>query len=177
MTDEIDSSLYALGALRGEDYAAARRKARNDADFCVKVADWEAALAPMAAFSRPARAPDDLLARIESRLDAGASDQTQGKTVRAGEGRWIQLAPGLRMKPLRKNAHTGRQTILLDVRPGAIYEGHAHDQDEEIFMISGDLRFDGIVLGPGDYHLAPMGSRHPRAASERGCLCLIVCAL
>ena len=170
---DMDAALYALGTLSGEDYERARRCAESDSTWGAVVADHEAALAPMAAACAPVAPPDDLLARIEARLDRAAT----GTTSRADAARWVEVSPGMRVRVLSKSPETRRRTILLDVAPGAIYEAHDHDDDEEIYMISGDLRIGDLDLGPGDHHFAPRGSRHPRATSRQGCVCLIVCAI
>ena len=68
----------------------------------------------------------------------------------------------------------GRQTILVKVEAGAVYDGHNHEEDEELYLISGDLTIGGVELRPGDFHLAPKGSRHPAATTRGGCLCLFV---
>ena len=171
---DADAALYALGALAGEDYERARRRAERDPAWAASVADHETALAPMAWACAQVAPPDDLLARIEARIDGVP---TAGATTRADAARWVEVAPGLRVRVLHKSVETRRRTILLEVGPGALYEEHDHDDDEEIYMISGDLVIGDLELGPGDHHFAPKGSRHARATSLKGCVCLIVCAM
>ena len=40
---------------------------------------------------------------------------------------------------LNEIASVGRQTFMAELQPGAEYADHDHDQDEEIYVISGDL--------------------------------------
>ena len=61
--------------------------------------------------------------------------------------------------------------------PGSTGTVHSHDDDEECYVVSGDISFGEHVLGPGDFHVAPKGSTHPAARSVHGCLCLFVMAL
>ena len=49
-----------------------------------------------------------------------------------------------------------------------------HRVAEHCYVLSGDVRAAGEVLGPGDYHLAAAGTTHADFTSERGCLLLIV---
>ena len=90
-----------------------------------------------------------MLARIEARLDAGAHS-AMGHALRAADGDWMQLGPGIRMKVLHRNMQSRRQMVLLVADPGAEYSAHVHDTDEELFVVSGDLTIDGEeLIGPG----------------------------
>ncbi|MEF2975520.1 cupin domain-containing protein, partial [Pseudomonas aeruginosa] len=64
-----------------------------------------------------------------------------------------------------------------EMAPGTVVDTHAHDIDEECYVISGDIAFGQEALGPGDFHVAPAGSRHGHVSSRGGCLCLIVTAM
>ncbi len=163
------AALYALGALAPVEYEGVRR----DREVVERAEAWEPMLAPLAATLVPLSPPPDLFARIEQRIDSRATSFTLG----TGDGRWITVTPGLRVKILNTNPETRRQTILLDVDPGADYGAHSHDQDEEIYMISGDLQFGAISLSAGDYHLARAGSSHTRASTRGGCRCLVMRAI
>ena len=57
--------------------------------------------------------------------------------------------------------------------PGALFPAHAHDDDEEAYVLSGDLAFDDLVLNAGDYHLARPGVRHPVGRTRGGCMLLV----
>ena len=59
-----------------------------------------------------------------------------------------------------------RITFLIRAQPGAEFPAHHHDDDEEAYVLSGDLDFDDLVLGAGDYHLARPGVRHPVATHQ-----------
>jgi hypothetical protein len=52
-----------------------------------------------------------------------------------------------------------------------------HAAAEECFVVSGDLHVGDLVMGPGDYQMAPPGSEHGRQWTEGGCLLYISCAL
>ena len=172
--DDIEAGLLALGCLAVDEHAAARLRSARDPGFARAADDWEARLLPLALALPPAEPPPGLFARIEQRIGGFAAPA--GLTIRAGEGRWHAVGPGFSSKLLHLMPAIGRQTLPLRVEPGALYAGHGHDDDEELFRISGDLTIGGIALGPGDYHLAAKGSRHPGATTRQGCLCLFVMA-
>jgi anti-sigma factor ChrR (cupin superfamily) len=96
--------------------------------------------------------------------------------VRADEGRWEQLCPGIERKTLWHDRDKGRITFLIRAQPGAEFPAHQHDDDEEAYVLSGDLAFDDLVLGAGDYHLARPGVHHPVARSRGGCMLLMTAA-
>ena len=78
----------------------------------------------------------------------------------------------------QKAAQEARKNILNKFRaqPGAEFPAHHHDDDEEAYVLSGDLSFDDLVLGAGDYHLARPGVRHPVGRTRRGCMLLVTAA-
>jgi quercetin dioxygenase-like cupin family protein len=112
-----------------------------------------------------------------ARIDAREKLQKISRTLRANEGEWIFMGPGARFKELDRNAALNRWTILFDAEAGAAFPEHEHRQDEEIFMISGDLSFADVELGPGDFHFSPAGSVHAAHRTRAGCRCIIVQAM
>jgi anti-sigma factor ChrR (cupin superfamily) len=175
--DDIAAALWAAGALTAPEYRAVKERLKRDPAFAAKAREWEEALAPLAAQSGSIEPPPALLGQIEARLDARAKLENLSRTLRANEGEWIALAPGVRFKELNRNEALGRWTILVDAQPGACFPPHEHAQDEEIYMISGDLSIGDLELGPGDFHFSPAGSRHPENRSRAGCRCIIAQAM
>ena len=70
----------------------------------------------------------------------------------------------------------GRITFLIRAPPGTEFPAHAHDGDEEAYVLSGDLAFDDLVLGAGNHHLARPGVRHPVGRTKQGCRLLVTAA-
>lgn len=175
--DDIDAALWAAGALTAPEHAALKDRMKRDPEFAAKAREWEDALAPLAALAPDATAPTGLFEKIEARLDSRLRLETLSRTLRADTGDWIKVSPGMRVKLLHRNVELGRQTVLLDIEPGAVYPAHAHEQDEEIFMISGDLAIGAEELGPGDFHVSAKGSRHPAATTRAGCRCIVSMAM
>lgn len=61
--------------------------------------------------------------------------------------------------------------------PGATYAAHAHDHDESLWVIEGEITFgiDGRAyrLGPGDRLMLPRGTVHTAHAGPTGAAYLI----
>ncbi len=110
--------------------------------------------------------------RVMCRIDEAIGQEVGSfVTVRADDGSWIELAPGLKKKVLKADPITGAESYLLKAGPGAEAPPHRHDYDEHCLVLEGDVSFgDGIVLHAGDYHFAPRGSEHGIARTETGAL-------
>ena len=83
------------------------------------------------------------------------------------------MSPGLKIKILNQNHSLNRQTFMAWLEPGAEYSDHDHDQDEEIYMVEGDLIIGALVLRAGDFHVARTGKHHPVHRTKSGCICII----
>ena len=135
-------------------------------------ADWAARLATELKPVRPA--PERALAMREKlfqRIHAEARPapgSAEHLTLRAGDGRWLQLAPGIRMKPL--NRERGMLSYLLELAPGESLPAHDHGEDEECMVLRGDIWLGDVHAFAGDYHLARKGVPHGRLHTEGGCL-------
>jgi anti-sigma factor ChrR (cupin superfamily) len=157
-------------ALRVRDVERPRNEDGDAPDPAV--ARWEVRLGGLAAAVPGVTPPqvvfDRALAQIRAPRPARSDEGTL--TVRAEEGSWRPMAPGVRIKTLWHDRRTGRWSALLRVEPGAVYPPHDHDDDEECLVLEGELRFGDLVLKAGDFHLAHKGHRHPKASSPGGCL-------
>jgi quercetin dioxygenase-like cupin family protein len=172
MTDDERASAYVIGLLDAEERAQCRLRIIEDQVFAGLVAEWEKRLAPLA-LNGEADIPDGLLEPIEARISASGIELPGTMTIRAGTGDWIDVAPGLKIKVMSRIEAINRQTFMAWLQPGGQYADHDHDQDEEIYMIEGDLIIGDIVLRPGDFHIARAGRHHPVHRTTTGCLCLI----
>lgn len=175
--DDIAAALWAAGALTAPEYEAVRERLKRDPAFAAKAREWEEALAPLAGAAGAVEPSPKVLENIDARIDARVKLENMSRALRADEGEWIALGPGVRYKELHRNEALGRWTILIDAEPGATFPAHEHRQDEEIYMISGDLSFGDVELGPGDFYFSPKGSLHAAHSTRAGCRCLIIQAM
>jgi quercetin dioxygenase-like cupin family protein len=54
------------------------------------------------------------------------------------------------------------------MQPGARYDSHSHEDDEECLVIEGDLVFGHLTVKAGDFHFALKGRTHPPAYGPSG---------
>ena len=133
--------------------------------------------------SAPARAdiPSQRLAqlrdRVMHRVDEEPTLASLFMTIRADEGRWIEIAPLMEKKVLNVNEETGIESYLLRLHPGAAPERHCHDEDELCIVLEGDVSFGDTCLEAGDYHFARKGSWHGRANTVHGALLFLQSAV
>lgn len=161
-----------LGLLDPEDHGAARIRAIEDNEFGAEVCAWEERLAPLA-LGESTPPPPDVLARAETVIERTGQFLPGSVTLRAGDGEWLQAGPGLKVKILNRISALNRQTIMVDLAAGGEYPAHEHGQDEEIYMIAGDLLIGELTLLPGDFHIVKAGRRHPVHRTRSGCVCII----
>lgn len=176
-SDDIGlAEAYVLGTLDG----AARRRAEirivEDQAFAADARAWERRLAPLALVGE-AVLPEGLLDRIEAKITASRVELPGTYTKRAGDGKWHEVTPGFHVRVLGRDMTLRRQTIMLRLAPGTQYQAHDHGQDEEIYMMEGDLEIGSLTLKAGDYHIARAGYRHPQAITRKGCTCIVMQAL
>jgi hypothetical protein len=97
-------------------------------------------------------------------------------SIRAGEGEWRPLAPGVDHKLLHLDTERQVATLLARIGPGVIFPGHNHSGPEECYVISGDVVIQGQHLFAGDFHHADGASEHDPITSIHGGEVLLVVA-
>jgi quercetin dioxygenase-like cupin family protein len=164
---------FVLGTSAAEERAHVLQRVEADKAFGALVTEWENRLAPLVLKGSVAP-PPDMLDRIETRI-AKAGTELPGTYTSRGEGaQWVEMIPGLKMRLLYRNEAARRQTILVQMQPNATFPEHGHDdQDEEIYILEGDLVIGELTLKAGDFHLARANRIHPQHWSRTGCIALI----
>jgi anti-sigma factor ChrR (cupin superfamily) len=177
--EDVLSAEYALGLLRGEARAAFAARLEADDGLRASVAYWQRVFGGLDAAGRgsddasPAAIFDSILARI----DAEGMQLPGTRTRRADGAVWIDIGPGLVARVLHVDRAHNRQSLLIRMSPGAIYQAHVHDIDEETFVVEGDLSFGDLKLGAGDHHMAAAFTRHPVGHTVGGCVVLVTTSL
>jgi quercetin dioxygenase-like cupin family protein len=164
---------YVLGVLDAEERAAVERAAAADPALAAEIASWQEHFMPLLD-KVEVEPPADLFDRIKAAVAAEAPELPGTTTIRADEGSWQRIATGVERKILYRTE--GRVTYLIRGQPGARLPGHEHDDDEEIYVLSGDLTMDTVTLRAGDFHLARRGVQHPTATTAEGCMLLVSAA-
>jgi anti-sigma factor ChrR (cupin superfamily) len=129
----------------------------------------------MAAALLPADLPqsqrDAMLGRIMRQIDDEAPPGTV--TIRSAAMQWQSAGPGVEVKVLRMDRSRNDQTVLIRMQPGAVVVGHRHTQQEECWVIEGEIFIGSHRLGQGDMHVAGPGVVHPLIHAPHGALLMI----
>lgn len=122
-------------ALRKRVLAQVRREAVQEEQTFQSVVDHVAFAAPPIA--PPASLRDRLLdlVRHETRPPQGPVNALT--FVRASEGEWIEMAPGVTAKVLYLDPVSRRATALVRMAPGSAYAPHRHAEPEELYVLEG----------------------------------------
>src|ERR1700734_674897 len=114
---------------------------------------------------------DSLHDRIMQRTRDDAPAGTA--TTRAADMRWLAVGPGVEVKVLRSDPGRRDQTVLIRMQPGAVVVGHGHTQEEECWVLDGEIFIGEHRLGQGDMHVARRGAVHAPIHAPGGALLLI----
>jgi anti-sigma factor ChrR (cupin superfamily) len=119
----------------------------------------------------PIEPPAGARQRMKDRLFARLHESAGVATIRAGEGEWRSLAPGVSQKMLL--AGGGGASFLLRLAPDAVLPAHEHAAYEECLVLEGDIGIGELWLRAGDYQVLVPGTHHGDARSHDGCLLFI----
>jgi anti-sigma factor ChrR (cupin superfamily) len=175
------AALYVAGCLPHAARRAFEEQMRTDPEAAAAVAAFDPVAVELARAAGPVtpdpRVKEALLRRIAAAEDAPAAASSL-VIRRANEDGWKPSPyPGISLRILHTDRTRRQFTALLRMAPGATFPVHDHSGDEECYVLDGDLRVAGHVLGPGDYQYAPSGSRHVEQTTEGGCTCLLIAPL
>jgi hypothetical protein len=94
--------------------------------------------------------------------------------ARSAQIPWNQLAAGVEMKDLHREA-TGSRTSLIRMQPNVPFPPHPHGFIEDLYVLEGDAWVGDIHMDAGDYCRAPAGTEHNDVRSgELGVVALVV---
>lgn len=189
-TQEL-AALFALGALtQHEARAVETLRAEPGNALADEIAAFESVTAQLGfAVGECSPSPavrTTLLARIsdteparssfgeEFHLPFTAQDLSQVFSLRANEGDWLELGPGLTAKTLFVDATRGLVTSLVKMAPGGALPPHRHKGEEQFYVLEGDCNVHGTRLGPGDFHRAAPGSVHESTYTVEGTTFLLI---
>lgn len=170
MTTGFDdlAALDALGILSDDEQAELRRLVSTADSTTLDDADlYREAVAQLAESLDAVMPPADVKQKVMRAV-------SPGRTVRANEGAWTTIAPGVRLKKLSSDRARNTVTVLMEMQPGSSVPPHEHHHPEDSYIISGNARLGDLVLFAGDFHHVDAGTHHDSIVSDDGCLAILV---
>ena len=129
----------------------------------------------LAAGVKPAEIGIEQRERLRRRIIEQAREQApEGThTLRADEAAWIQIAPFVAIRELRRDEASGTHTSLMRMHPGDAIPAHRHLLEEEFMVLEGECHIGTHKLVAGDIHIAAAGSWHEPVTTRSGVLVLL----
>lgn len=169
MTDKNLAVDFATGALSPQERSDVTRQRLTDPVLDAAIVHHEAMLAPLAGVAGEIAPPFGLKDRVVAAIIASEQHQGDGKRMNAfNAGDWRVIFPGVDIKRLWPKGPK-----LMRCEPGSIIPAHDHDEDEYLFVVSGDFLLEGQRFRLGDQLFSPQGSRHDEGTTRTGCLLLL----
>jgi anti-sigma factor ChrR (cupin superfamily) len=180
------ASLHSLGLLEAAEAArweshlgrcpvcAAEMRACAELVAGVTQAEAEKVLAALPESQPPRHLKEKLMRQIAaSPSPAGLPNSL---ILRADEGRWRKILPGIEVKALFLDPIAKTVTSLVRVAAGAVYPAHIHMGVEHLYVLDGEIVFEDHTLSTGDYEMRPADSTHSSATTTpaEGCLLLVI---
>jgi quercetin dioxygenase-like cupin family protein len=121
------------------------------------------------------RSAESLWGQLAKRIAGEAATQPFVPPLEAPDKpEWEEVAPGIQVKILARNAEIDSVSMLVRLDPGTDYPAHRHAGTEELHLLHGVLKVDDRTLYPGDFIHSEAGSVDHRVWSETGCTCFLM---
>jgi len=167
------ASLFAAGALPPHEEAEFEEHVKGCGVCAAEARAFREAAGWLPFASEGVAAPPHLREKLLTRIRQ--SEPPPGiQIVRAGEGAWHTLVPGVTAKRLYRESPSGNVALLVRMEPGAKYPPHTHAGVEHSYVLEGELHFGDLVLYPGDYQCALPSTGHRDSHTVNGCMVLII---
>jgi quercetin dioxygenase-like cupin family protein len=168
--------LFALRALPASETASVEAQISSCEDCRQELETLRPIVRSFAGWSTDVLRPaESLWARLATRIASdGASKPFVAPLDAPVKPEWEEVAPGIHVKILAKNAKSDSVSMLVRLDPGTDYPGHRHAGVEELHLLHGILKVDDRTLYPGDFIHSEANSVDHRVWSETGCTCFLM---
>ncbi len=112
--------------------------------------------------------PQNLRAKVIERVRVAQA--MTAHALRATEGAWKPVIPGIEVKTLFYDARASTVSFLLRAQPGASLPAHGHRIYEECLVLEGEFTMGGLTWCAGDFLTGHPGEQHPLATTRAGVL-------
>src|SRR5689334_8963122 len=117
MSNKDRAADYVMGVLTDEERAAVERDASADPALAAEISRINEELAPLLLDAPEVEPPPYLFDRIKEKIAAAAPGPVHSRTVRAAEGTWERVCPGIERKLLWHDRERKRITFLIRAQP------------------------------------------------------------
>ena len=100
-------------------------------------------------------------------------DEDGLSVLRTSEMEWKLVAKGLSVKVLFDDSARNMTTTIVRLDPETFYPAHQHKGIEEVFILQGELRVEGVQLRAGDFCLSQPDTVHQGSYSKSGCTMVV----
>jgi quercetin dioxygenase-like cupin family protein len=107
----------------------------------------------------------------EHAAPAGPPPDTE--TIRGEDIAWRQAWPKVWVKVLKYDLESDFQITLMKFEPGGCIPAHPHRQNEECYVLEGEVSVGSHRVRAGDFHIARAGALHPDLTSSSGALVIL----
>ena len=130
---------------------------------------------PLAAAVQPAELGTELRDRMRRHtLELAREQAPEGtRTLHAADAVWIEVAPFVEVRELRRDEVADTHMSLVRMRPGGMVPAHRHECEEEFIVLEGECHIGTHRLVAGDVHIAPAGTVHEAVTTKTGVLVLL----
>lgn len=111
--------------------------------------------------------------RMRDKIVAAARDAAPEGTTTRRASAWVQIAPFIEVRELRRDPARRTHLSLMRMQPGGYVPAHRHTQEEEFVVLEGECHIGAHRLCAGDVHVAAAGSSHGAVTTRVGVLVLI----
>jgi len=181
------AALYTVGALPDDERREFEQHLLVDGcDVCTaEVAGFVQVVENLAYAAQLQTPPQELRARVLSHVavqgTSSAHPVIEKDQLQFVGAQWMNWkpgnAPGVAMKMLSVDKARGLYTTLVRMTPGSSLMPHRHAGIEESYVIEGELLVSGVLMRPGDYCRAEVGSMHTGVTTKTGCVFIAVASL
>jgi len=133
-----EAAEYVLGLLGKEDRSAFAQRLKSDEALRAQVEYWEGMFSDLPA-EQSEPPPSGMFEKILDRIEGEGADLPGTLTKRAGTANWFEIGPGIKGRLLHVDRAQNRQYLLIRMAPGASYQSHSHDAEEQSLVLEGDL--------------------------------------
>jgi len=125
-----EAAEYVLGLLGKEDSRAFAQRLKSDEALRAQVEYWEGMFSSLPG-EETELPPVGMFEKILDRIEGEGADLPGTLTRRESRANWFEISPGIKGRLLDVDRAQNRKYLLIRMAPGASYQSHSHDAEEQ----------------------------------------------